>query len=87
MVQELVVEAEVIAGNDVDTGIPLDLPVRKSESLAFCKKLLLRQFTAPVSLGGLLELTVGPHAGKPENGSVWETLDRDQSGRAIGAYD
>jgi hypothetical protein len=63
----LVVETEVIAGDDVDTSTLLDLPVFKPESLAFSKKLFLRQFAAPISLSSLLQLTVLSHAGKPEN--------------------
>jgi hypothetical protein len=53
----MVVESKVVGGDDVDTGILLDLPVGETESLALGEELLLRELAAPVGLVGLLEVT------------------------------
>jgi hypothetical protein len=47
-VKDLVVEGEVVAGNDIDTGILLDLPVSKTEALGLSKEVSLRDLAAPV---------------------------------------
>ena len=67
VVQNLVVEGEIIAGNDVDTCIFLDFPVGQPKPFAFGEKVLLRQFAAPVCFRGFLEVTIGPHAGETED--------------------
>jgi hypothetical protein len=36
--EDLVIESKVIAGNNVDTGVLLDLPVSESESLGLGKE-------------------------------------------------
>lgn len=41
VVEKVVVEGEVVAGNDLDAGIFLDLPVLKSQALAFLEEFLL----------------------------------------------
>jgi hypothetical protein len=46
--ENLVVESKVIAGNDVDTGVLLDLPVSKSEPLGLGEQVGLRELAAPV---------------------------------------
>ena len=68
--EDLVVEGEVIAGDDVDTGLLLDVPVLKTESLGLGEEVGLRELAAPVSFGGLLQVTVDAHAGETEDGSV-----------------
>ena len=41
LVQDLVIVGEVIAGDDIDTGVLLDLPVLQTQSLALCEQLIL----------------------------------------------
>jgi hypothetical protein len=44
----MVVQSKVVGGNDVDTGILLDLPVCESEPLGLSEELVLRDLAAPV---------------------------------------
>ena len=46
--ENLVVQSEVVAGDDVDTGILLDLPVGESEPLGLSEELILGDLAAPV---------------------------------------
>jgi hypothetical protein len=46
--EDLVVQSKVVAGDDVDTGILLDLPVGETESLGLLEELGLRDLAAPV---------------------------------------
>jgi hypothetical protein len=48
LVKDLVVEGEVVAGDDIDTGILLDLPVSKTETLGLIKEVGLRNLSTPV---------------------------------------
>jgi hypothetical protein len=48
VVQDVVVQGEVIAGDDIDTGILLDLPVSKTESLGLGEEIGLGDLAAPV---------------------------------------
>lgn len=57
----MVVVSEVVGGDDVDTGILLDLPVGETESLALLEESLLGDLVGPVSLVGLLEVTKDAH--------------------------
>jgi hypothetical protein len=41
MIQDLIVESEVIAWNDIDASILLNLPVCKSQSLSLSQKVIL----------------------------------------------
>ena len=68
--ENLIVESEVIAGNDIDTGLLLDVPVLETESLCLAEELSLGELAAPVSFGGLLQVTVYSHAGETEDRSV-----------------
>ena len=67
MVQDLIVESEVIAGDDVDASIPLQFPVLESKSLALLQQLFLRSLARPVVLGNFLEIAVGSHARETED--------------------
>lgn len=58
VVQDMVVEREVIASDDTSAGILLNFPVCGAESLSGFHEVFDLELTAPVSLGGLLELTV-----------------------------
>jgi hypothetical protein len=46
--ENLIVQGEVVAGDDVDAGILLDLPVSQTKSLGLSKKLSLRELSTPV---------------------------------------
>lgn len=48
VVQDVVVESEVTAGDDIDTGILLDLPVGKTETLGLGNEIGLRDLATPV---------------------------------------
>lgn len=48
MREHLIVQGEVVGGNDIDTSILLNLPVGESQSLGLSKQLLLRNLAAPV---------------------------------------
>jgi hypothetical protein len=50
VVQDLVIEGEVVAGDDVDTGILLDLPVLESETLGLGQEISLRDLARPVCM-------------------------------------
>jgi hypothetical protein len=68
--EDLIVESEVIAGNDVDASLLLNVPVLKAESLCLSEELSLGDLASPVSFSGLLQLTVCSHAGETEDRSV-----------------
>jgi hypothetical protein len=67
VVEEVVVESEVVAGDDTNAGVLLDLPVLQSQTLALLDQVITGELVSPVCLVGLLELTVRTHAGEPEN--------------------
>lgn len=69
VVEDLIVEGEVVAGNNIDTGILLDLPVLQTKTLALSEELIAGDLVSPVSLGGLLEVTESSHAGETQNRS------------------
>ena len=46
--EDLVVQGEVVAGDDIDASILLDLPVGKTEALGLGKEVGLRQLATPV---------------------------------------
>lgn len=59
MVKDLVVESKVVGGDDVGTGILLELPVSSTEGLSGLDQGSLVDLSGPVSLSSLLEVTVG----------------------------
>lgn len=67
VVEEVVVESEVVAGDNIDTGILLDLPVSKTETLGLLDELVAGELVSPVRLVGLLQVTVRAHAGETEH--------------------
>ena len=69
----MVVESEVVARDDVDAGLLLDIPVLKTESLGLAEQISLGELSAPVCLGRLLQVTVGSHTRETENRSVMDT--------------
>ena len=62
MVKDLVVEGEVIAGDDIDTSILLDLPVGKSQTLSLRKEVGLREVPRPVF--NMMLAYIGPGVGE-----------------------
>jgi hypothetical protein len=48
VIQDLVVEGEVVTGDDIDASIFLDLPVLESQSLALLQEFFLRELVSPV---------------------------------------
>jgi len=46
--EHLVVQGEVVAGDDVHAGVLLDLPVREPETLGLGEEVRLRELAAPV---------------------------------------
>lgn len=70
VVEDLIVESKVVAGDDIDTGILLDLPVLSTESLSLAQELITRDLATPVSFGGLLEITELSHTGETQNGAT-----------------
>jgi hypothetical protein len=72
--EDLIVESEVIAGNDVDASVLLDGPVLKTEPLGLGEEVGLRELTAPVSFGGFLQVAVDAHARETEDGAAGQQL-------------
>ncbi len=70
MMKNLIVQSEVIAGNDINACLLLDIPVLEAESLCLGEKVGLGDLSAPVSFGGFLQITVHSHAGETENRST-----------------
>ena len=68
--ENLIVESEVIARNDINAGLLLDVPVLETKSLCFRKELSLRELATPVCLSSLLQVTVDSHARETENGGL-----------------
>lgn len=74
--EDLVVEREVIAGNDINASILLDVPVLKTKPLGLGEEVGLRQLPAPVSFGGLLQVAVDTHSGETKDGAVRQSASR-----------
>jgi hypothetical protein len=51
VVEDVVVESKVAAGDAVDTSILLNLPVSKTKTLSFLEKLGLGDLATPVYIG------------------------------------
>jgi hypothetical protein len=58
MIQDLVIEGKVIAGDDSSTSLLLEFPVSGTKVLAGFNQLIGRNLASPVGLCGLLELTI-----------------------------
>lgn len=65
--EDLVVQGEVIARDDINASILLDVPVLQTESLGFREKVGLGELSAPVCFSGLLQVAVDAHAGETED--------------------
>lgn len=71
--KNLIVESEVIAGNNINAGILLNLPVCKTQSLGLAEEVSLGELATPVSFCCFLQVTVDTHARETEDRSVIET--------------
>lgn len=69
VVKDLVVESKVIAGNEINAGVLLDLPVLETKSLALVEELITRELASPVCFSGLLQVSKTPHTGETEDRS------------------
>jgi len=58
VVEEVVVKGKVVAGDDLDASVLLNLPVLETQALALLEQIVARELLAPVSLIGLLQLSV-----------------------------
>lgn len=67
MVKDLVIESKVVAGNQINASILLDLPVLGTQTLALVEQLIARELSTPVGLSGLLQVTQATHAREAEN--------------------
>ena len=63
----MVVEGEIVAWDDVDACIFLDLPVCQSKPLALFKEFFLGELATPVGFGGFFEISVDSHTRETEN--------------------
>ena len=63
MVKDLIVQGEVIAGDDIDTSILLDLPVGETKTLGLGEEVSLGELTTPVFLA--CQLAVLPKLYRP----------------------
>lgn len=68
VVKKVIIESKVIAGDDIDASVLLDLPVLQSQTLALLEQVVPRELVSPVCFIRLLELTVRTHAGETEDG-------------------
>ena len=64
VVEKVVVESKVVAGDDLDASVLLDLPVLQPQALALLEQVIAGELVSPVSLVGLLKFTVRTHAGE-----------------------
>jgi hypothetical protein len=70
LVKNLIVEGEVIAGDDIDASLLLDVPVLKTKSLGLAQELSLGELAAPVCFRRLLQVTVDSHTRETEDRSA-----------------
>jgi hypothetical protein len=71
--ENLIVESEVIAGNDINAGLLLNIPVLKTKSLGLAEELSLGELATPVSFCCLLQVTIDSHTRETENRSAMKT--------------
>lgn len=62
VVKDVVVVRKVVAWDDIDAGILLDLPVLETEPLTLGEEVISGQLAAPVGFVGLFEVTQPSHA-------------------------
>lgn len=74
VVEDLVVESKVVAGDHINTSILLELPVLQTESLSLSQELITRDLVTPVSLSGLLEVTELSHTRETQDGAKADAI-------------
>lgn len=72
MGKNLIIKSEVIAGNDIDACLLLNIPVFKTKSLGFTEEVGLRELATPIGFGGFLQVTIDSHARETEDRSEIE---------------
>jgi hypothetical protein len=70
LMENLIVEGEVIAGDDIDASLLLDVPVLKTKSLGLAQELSLGELAAPVRFRCLLQVPVDSHTRETEDRSA-----------------
>jgi hypothetical protein len=65
--EDLIIKGEIIAGNDIDAGLLLDVPVLKTKSLGLSEQIGLGELASPVSFRSFLQVSVDTHAWETEN--------------------
>ena len=68
--ENLIVKSEVVAGDDIDASLLLDVPVLETKSLGLAQELSLGELAAPVCLSRLLQVTVDSHTREAEDRSA-----------------
>ena len=83
MVQNMIIERKVIAWDDINARVLLNLPMFETKALALSEEVCLRKFTAPVGFGGFLEVPQDTHARETEDRSMEDMsgADRFHEGR------
>lgn len=66
MVEDLIVEGEVIARNEINASVLLDLPVLETKALALAQQLIAGNLSTPVGLSSLLEVPQATHTREAE---------------------
>lgn len=67
VVEDVVVVGEVIAGDNIDAGVFLDLPVLCAKAFAFSQEVFLRKLSGPVGFGRFLQVTIDSHPRETED--------------------
>lgn len=70
--EDLIVKSKVVAGDDINTGVLLNVPMLETDSLCLSEEISLGDLSAPVCLSCLLQVTVDTHAWETEDRSVGE---------------
>ncbi len=76
LVKDLVVECEVITGNNIDPSLLLDVPMLKTKSFCLSKEVGLANLATPICFRSFLQLTVGAHARETEDRSTEQDIDQ-----------
>ena len=74
--EDLVVEREVIAGDNINASLLLDVPVLETKSFCLGEEVSLGELSAPVCFSSLLQVAVDAHAGKTEDGAARQLISR-----------
>lgn len=69
MIEDLIIESEIIARDEINAGVFLDLPMLQTKTLSLREQVLLRELTTPISLGSFLEVAKTPDTRETENRS------------------